>query len=151
MYPDELKYHEGHGWVRVEGEEAVIGITAYAAGELEEIIYVELPEEGFSITKDEPYGSVESSKAVEDLIAPVSGEVLRRNDEVIDAPDMINQDPYGEGWLVVVKPEDEGELDLLVTAEDYRTQVGEDDEEEEAEEEEEEPAEEELEVEDEEE
>jgi len=149
MYPDELKYHEGHGWVRVEGEEAVIGITAYAEGELEEIIYVELPEEGFSVTKDEPYGSVESSKAVEDLIAPISGEVLRRNDEVIDAPDMINQDPYGEGWLIVVKPEDEGELEQLMTAEDYRTQLGEDEEEEV--EEEEELAEEELEVEDEEE
>jgi len=141
MYPEELRYHEGHAWVREDGEELTIGVTMYAADEMGEVIFAELPEEGTEIERDEPYGSVESAKAVEDLVAPVSGVVLRRNEAVIDAPDTINDDPYTDGWLIVVRADEDGGLDSLLTAEEYRAHVGAPDTEEdtaEAEEEEEE-------------
>jgi glycine cleavage system H protein len=133
MYPEDLRYHEGHAWVRQEGDEATIGISQYAADEMGEIIFAELPDEGTEIERDEVYGNVESAKAVEDLIAPVSGTVLRRNEAVLDAPEAINEDPYGEGWLIVVRMEDESAPDNLLTAAEYRAHI---DEGEEAEEEE---------------
>jgi glycine cleavage system H protein len=138
MYPEELRYHEGHAWVREDGEELTIGISQYASEEMGEIIFAELPEEGTEIERDEPYGSVESAKAVEDLVAPVSGTVLRRNETVIDAPETINDDPYTEGWLIVVRAEEDGGLESLLTAEEYRAHVGAPEAEEEAAEEEEE-------------
>jgi len=142
MFPEELKYHEGHAWVREDGEELTIGISQYAADEMGEIIYADLPEEGTQIERDEPFGSIESAKAVEDLIAPVSGTVIRRNDAVLDAPETVNEEPYGDGWLIVVRPDEDAGLDSLLSAEEYRAHVGaseidEDVEEEEEEEEEE--------------
>ena len=138
MYPEELRYHEGHAWVREDGEELTIGVSQYASEEMGEIIFAELPEEGTEIERDEPYGSIESAKAVEDLIAPVSGTVVRRNEAAIDAPETINDEPYGEGWLIVVRAEEDGGLDSLLNADEYRAHVGAPDAEEEAEEAEEE-------------
>ncbi|MBM3473034.1 MAG: glycine cleavage system protein GcvH [Armatimonadetes bacterium] len=138
MYPEELRYHEGHAWVREDGEELTIGVSQYASEEMGEVIFAELPEEGTEIERDEPYGSIESAKAVEDLIAPVSGTVVRRNEAVIDAPETINDEPYGDGWLIVVRAEEDGGLDSLLTADEYRAHVGAPDAEEDAEEQEEE-------------
>jgi glycine cleavage system H protein len=136
MYPEDLRYHEGHAWVRQEGEEATIGVSQYAADEMGEIIFAELPDEGTEIERDEAFGNVESAKAVEDLVAPVSGTVIRRNEAVLDSPETINEDPYGEGWLIVVRVDDESSLDGLLTAKEYRAHIdeGEDAEEEEGEE-----------------
>jgi glycine cleavage system H protein len=125
MYPEELRYHEGHAWVRQDGDELTIGLTQYAVDEMGEIIFVELPEEGAELERDEPYGSIESAKAVEDLVAPVSGEVVRRNDAVLDAPETINEDCYGEGWLIVVQSAD-GDMDNLLTRDEYRSHIDED-------------------------
>lgn len=116
---DDLRFDESHTWVKDEGEELIIGISDYAQDELGEIIYVELPEVGTEITRGEPFGSVESAKAVEDLIAPVSGTVSRRNDEVIDEPETINEDPYGDGWLIAVKPSEEYDPSELLTYDQY--------------------------------
>lgn len=124
MYPDELRYHEGHAWVRQDGDELTVGVSQYAVDEMGEIIFAELPEEGYEFEREEPYGSIESAKAVEDLIAPVTGEVIRVNDEAGDAPETINEDCYGEGWLVVVKVADEADVDDLLTADEYRVHVG---------------------------
>lgn len=135
MYPEELRYHEGHAWVRQDGDELTIGLTQYAVDEMGEIIFVELPEEGTEIERDEPYGSVESAKAVEDLVAPVSGEVIRRNESVLDAPEAINDDCYGEGWLIAIQSSEEG-LDNLLTANEYRSHIDEDEADEEIEDEE---------------
>ena len=129
MYPDELRYHEGHAWVRQDGDELTVGLTQYAVDEMGEIIFVELPEEAAELERDEPYGSVESAKAVEDLIAPVSGEVVRRNNAVLDAPETINEDCYGEGWLIVVQSDEENTENLL-TAGEYRSHIDEDEDEE---------------------
>jgi len=116
---DDLRFHEGHAWVRPEGTELVIGISDYATGQLGDIVFIELPEVGATITADDPFGSIESPKAVEDLVAPVSGEVVRRNDEVVDSPETVNEDPYGEGWLIAVKPDDNTDLDALMGRDEY--------------------------------
>jgi glycine cleavage system H protein len=135
MESQDLKFHEGHAWVRQEGQELIIGISDYAQEQLGDIVFVELPEVGATLEADEPFGSVESPKAVEDLVAPVSGEVIRRNDEVVDNPETINDDPYGEGWLLAVKMTDETDLDALMSRDEYvdSTEGLEDDEEEEEE------------------
>ena len=119
MELDDLRFDESHTWVRDEGEELVIGITDYAQDELGEIIFVELPDVGTEITRGEAFGSIESAKAVEDLIAPVSGTVTRRNEDVLDEPETINEDPYGEGWLIAVKPSEEYNPSDLLTYEQY--------------------------------
>jgi len=119
MELDDLRLDESHTWVRDEGDELVIGITEYAQDELGEIIFCELPEVGTEITRGEPFGTVESAKAVEDLVAPLSGKVTRRNDDVVDAPETINEDPYGEGWLIAVKPSEEYDPNELLTYEQY--------------------------------
>jgi glycine cleavage system H protein len=119
MDVDDLRFDEGHCWVREEGEDLVVGISDYAQDELGEIIFVELPEIGAEVTRGEPFGSIESAKAVEDLIAPVTGTVTRRNDEAIDAPETINEDPYGAGWLVAVKTKEAFNPDELLTYEQY--------------------------------
>ena len=106
----ELKFHEGHTWVRQEGQELVIGVTDFAQEQLGDVVFIELPEVGAMIEAEDPFGSIESPKAVEDLIAPVSGEVIRRNDEVVDNPETVNDDAYGEGWLIAVKMTDETDL-----------------------------------------
>src|SRR6267154_3615421 len=102
-YPDDLKYHEEHDWVRIEGDEAVLGVTWFAGDALGELVHFEPPEVGATVTKDASYGEVESVKAVSDLIAPLSGEVLEVNKRVIDAPETVNDDPYGEGWLIRIR------------------------------------------------
>lgn len=118
--PAELKYTKDHEWVRIEGEEAVIGITDFAQSELGDIVFVEVETEGESIDSEEIFGSVEAVKTVSDLYMPLSGEVLSFNSELEDAPEVINSDPYGEGWMIRVKISDTSEIDTLLSAEQYR-------------------------------
>ena len=119
-YPDELKYHREHDWARIEGDTATLGVTWYAQDALGEIVHFEPPEEGSSVAKDESYGEVESVKAVSDLISPLSGEVVEVNQAVAEAPETINEDPYGAGWLVRIRLSDPGEVDELLDAAAYR-------------------------------
>jgi glycine cleavage system H protein len=119
-YPEDLKYHEEHDWARIEGDEAVLGITWFAADALGELVHFEPPEVGSSVTKDQSYGEVESVKAVSDVIAPLSGEVVAVNDQVVDAPETVNEDPYGNGWLIRIRLADPGETDALLAVEAYR-------------------------------
>jgi glycine cleavage system H protein len=119
-YPDDLKYHEEHDWARIEGDEAVVGITWFAADALGELVHFEAPEVGSTLAKDQSYGEVESVKAVSDVIAPLSGEVLEVNGQVVDAPETVNEDPYGTGWLLRIRVGDSGEVDALLDAGAYR-------------------------------
>ena len=119
-YPDELRYHPAHDWARVEGDEATLGITWYAQDSLGELVHYEPPEVGATIAKESVYGEVESVKAVSDLIAPLSGEVLEVNQKVVDEPETVNEDPYGEGWLVRIRLSDSGEVDALLDAAGYQ-------------------------------
>ncbi len=123
MYPDELKYTREHEWVRVEGGEGVIGITEYAQDELGDVVFVELPGGGTIIAQNEPFGAVESVKAVSDLFAPVSGEVTAVNTDLENAPETVNGDAYGEGWMIRVRLSDEGEIDSLMDAAAYEKLV----------------------------
>lgn len=123
-YPADLRYHREHDWVRVEGEEAVFGITWYAQDALGEVVYYDPPAVGSSITKDSSYGELESVKAVSDIIAPASGEVVAVNGAVSDRPEIVNEDPYGEGWLVRVRLSDPSELDDLLDEPAYREYLG---------------------------
>jgi glycine cleavage system H protein len=118
-YPNDLKYHAEHDWARVEGDTATLGITWYAQDSLGEIVHYEAPEAGATITKDTSYGEVESVKAVSDVIAPLSGEILEVNALLADTPETINDDPYGEGWLVKIRLADPSELDALLDADAY--------------------------------
>ena len=119
-YPEDLRYHEEHDWVRIEGEEATFGITWYAQDSLGEVVFYEPPEVGKTIQKDSSYAEVESVKAVSDVIAPLSGEVTAVNEDLGDAPERINEDPYGEGWLIKVKLSSPAERDSLLSAAEYR-------------------------------
>ena len=119
-YPEELRYHSEHDWARIEGDTATLGVTWYAQDALGEIVHYEPPEEGTSVAKDESYGEVESVKAVSDLIAPLSGEVVEVNQALVDAPETINEDPYGGGWLVKIRLSDPSEVDSLMDAAAYR-------------------------------
>ncbi len=119
-YPPELKYHAEHDWARVEGDEATFGITWYAQDALGEVVFYDPPEVGKSIAANESYAEVESVKAVSDVFAPLSGEVVAVNDALADSPERINDDPYGEGWLVKVKLSDPSELDGLLDVEAYK-------------------------------
>jgi len=120
-YPDDLLYHDQHDWARLEGDEhAVFGITWYAQDSLGEVVFYDPPEPGAAIDKDASYAEVESVKAVSDVIAPLSGEIVEVNEALADAPEKINEDPYGEGWLVKVKLSAPGETDALLGAEEYR-------------------------------
>ena len=124
-YPADLRYHPEHDWARVEGEEAVLGITWYAQDALGELVHFEAPEVGATVTKDGAYAEVESVKAVSDVIAPLSGEVLEVNQKAVDEPETINEEPYGAGWLVRIRMADAGELDALMDAEAYKAHVAE--------------------------
>jgi glycine cleavage system H protein len=119
-YPDDLKYHAEHDWARIEGDTATLGITWYAQDALGEIVHYEPPEQGSSVAKDESYGEVESVKAVSDLIAPLSGEVVEVNHALVDAPETINEDPYGGGWLIRIRLSDPAEVDGLMDVAAYR-------------------------------
>ena len=118
-YPDGLKYYPEHDWARIEGDEATFGITWYAQDSLGEVVFFEPPAVGSSLTKDTSYTEVESVKAVSDVIAPLSGEVLAVNEALASSPETINEDPYGEGWLVKVKLSDPSEVDALLDADAY--------------------------------
>ena len=120
-YPDDVKYHREHDWARVEGDTATLGVTWYAQDALGEIVHFEPPEVGGSVAKDESYGEVESVKAVSDLISPLSGEVVEVNQAVVDAPETINEDPYGNGWLIRIRLNDPGEVDALLDVDAYTT------------------------------
>ena len=119
-YPDDLKYHPEHDWARVDGDTATLGITWYAQDQLGEVVFFDPPDIGATITKDQAYAEVESVKAVSDVIAPVSGEIVDVNEALKDSPEQINEDSYGEGWLVKVKLSDPAEVDSLMDAESYR-------------------------------
>ena len=119
-YPDELIYHAEHDWARVEGEQATFGITWYAQDSLGEVVFFDPPEVGTATSKDESYAEVESVKAVSDVIAPLSGEVVEVNEALADAPEKINEDPYGEGWLVKVRLTAPQEAEALLGASEYR-------------------------------
>ena len=119
-YPDELRYHPEHDWARIEGDEARLGITWYAQDSLGELVHFEPPDTGTTIAKDASYGEVESVKAVSDLITPLSGEVIEVNQKVVDAPETVNADPYGEGWLVRIRLSDPAQAEALLDAAAYR-------------------------------
>lgn len=122
-FPNELRYSKDHEWVKVDGNKAVIGISAHAAEALGDVVFVELPEEGDSVAAEDTFGSVESVKAVSDLLSPVSGNVVAINEALLDAPEMINSDPYGEGWMIEVELEDASQLDELLSAAEYEAFV----------------------------
>jgi glycine cleavage system H protein len=119
-YPDDLKYHPEHDWARIDGDEATLGVTWYAQDALGELVHYEPPEVGATVTKDSSYGEAESVKAVSDLISPLSGEVLEVNAKVVDEPETVNEDPYGEGWLIRIRVSDPAEVDALLDVEAYR-------------------------------
>ncbi|CAK6702074.1 glycine cleavage system protein GcvH [Synechococcus sp. CCY9201] len=122
-FPDDCRYADSHEYVRGEGDQLRLGLSAFAIDQLGDIVFVELPEVGASLKRGESFGSVESVKAVEDLMAPISGVVEARNEAVLASPEELQNDPYGEGWLLVVRPSDRGELDALLEAPSYRAKV----------------------------
>jgi glycine cleavage system H protein len=122
-YPDDLKYHPEHDWARIDGDEATLGITWWAQDALGELVHYEPPDEGSTVSKDESYGEVESVKAVSDLIAPLSGEVLEVNAAVVDAPETVNEDPYGAGWLIRIRLGDPAEVESLQDVNAYRASL----------------------------
>jgi glycine cleavage system H protein len=119
-YPDDLRYHPEHDWARIDGDVATFGITWYAQDQLGEVVFVDPPEVGKSVTKDEPYAEIESVKAVSDVFAPLSGEIVEVNEALKDDPEKINADPYGDGWLVKVRLSDTAEVDSLMDVTAYR-------------------------------
>ena len=124
-YPDDLKYHAEHDWARVAGDEAVLGITWFAQDALGELVHYEPPNEGDTIAKDSAYGEVESVKAVSDVIAPLSGEVLEVNAKVVEEPETVNEDPYGDGWLIRIRMTNPSEADSLLGLDAYKQVVAE--------------------------
>ena len=122
-YPDDLKYHKEHDWARIEGDEAVLGITWFAQDALGELVHYEPPNEGDTIARDSAYGEVESVKAVSDVIAPLSGEVLEVNTKVVDEPETVNDDPYGEGWLIRIRLSNPSETESLLGVDAYKQVV----------------------------
>ncbi len=123
QFPDDLRYTKEHEWARVEGDLVRVGITYYAQDALGDVVYVELPEPGTRVNKAAPFGEIQSPKAVSDLFAPVSGEVVERNEEAATAPELTNEDPYGDGWLVLIRPDDPSEVATLMAAAEYRSLV----------------------------
>ena len=122
-YPSDLSYHEEHDWARIDGDVATFGITWYAQDQLGEVVFFDPPEVGKTVRRGDPYAEVESVKAVSDVIAPLSGEIVEVNTELGDAPETINSDPYGEGWLVKVRLSDQSELDSLLDRDTYTAQL----------------------------
>ena len=122
-FPDDCRYADSHEYVQAQGDSVRIGISAFAVDQLGDIVFVELPEVGAAITAGQSFGSVESVKAVEDLMAPLSGVVEARNEAVLSDPETLQNDPYGEGWLLLVRPSDAAAADTLMDADSYRTKV----------------------------
>ncbi|HVG76093.1 MAG TPA: glycine cleavage system protein GcvH [Thermoleophilaceae bacterium] len=123
-YPEDLKYHVEHDWARIDGDQATFGITWYAQDALGEVVFFDPPEVGASVSKDDSYAEVESVKAVSDVFAPLSGEIVEVNEALADNPEKVNQDPYGEGWMVKVRLSDPSELDQLMDVNAYRELLG---------------------------
>jgi len=123
-FPKELKYSKDHEWLKVEGDVAYIGITQFAQGELGDIVFVDVDTEEEILEKEEVFGSIEAVKTVSDLFMPVSGKILSFNDKLEDAPELINSDPYGDGWIIKILVSDFSELDVLLDADSYRELVG---------------------------
>lgn len=121
--PAELKYTKDHEWVRAEADEAVVGITEFAQGELGDIVFVEIETEGETLDKDEVFGTIEAVKTVSDMFMPVAGEITEVNPRLEETPDIVNKDPYGEGWMVKIKMSDPGQYDDLLTADQYKTLI----------------------------
>jgi glycine cleavage system H protein len=119
-YPDDLRYHEEHDWARIDGDQATFGVTWYAQDALGEVVFFDPPDVGASVTKDQTYAEVESVKAVSDVFAPLSGEIVEVNEELADSPERINADPYGDGWMIKVRMTDPSEADKLMDAAAYR-------------------------------
>ncbi len=124
-YPDDLRYHPEHDWARVDGDEAVLGITWFAQDALGELVHFEAPEVGTTVAKDAAYAEVESVKAVSDVVAPLSGEVLEVNQKVVDEPETVNEDPYGDGWLVRIRLAESSEVDALLDVGAYKAHLAE--------------------------
>jgi len=120
MLPEDRKYSKEHEWIKVDGDKGTVGITDYAQEQLGDVVYVELPEVGAKITAMEVFGNIESVKAVSELFSPVSGEVLEVNDKVVDTPELVNSQPYGDAWLIVVKVGDASDVDALMSAAQYQ-------------------------------
>lgn len=123
--PKDLRYSEEHEWVKTEGDVVRVGITHFAQAELGDIVFVELPEVGATVKADEPFGSVESVKTVSELYAPISGEVVAVNDNLSDSPELVNESPYEEAWMITIKPSDASQVDKLMTAEQYEEMTNE--------------------------
>ena len=117
--PDDLKYSKDHEWIRIEGDTAVVGITDYAQDSLGDVVYVELPNEGENFNAHDAFGSVESVKAVSEIFTPVAGEIVASNEDLNDTPEVVNDDPYGDAWMVKIKMDNSGEADALLSAEEY--------------------------------
>lgn len=124
-YPDDLRYHPEHDWARIEGDEAVLGITWFAQDALGDLVHFEAPAVGGTTVKDQSYGEVESVKAVSDVISPLSGEIIAVNERAVDEPELINDDPYGEGWLVRIRLSDPAEIETLLDVAAYTAHVAE--------------------------
>lgn len=122
-FPEDLKYSKEHEWLRISGNVATIGISDYAQDQLGEIVFVELPDEGEEFSKDDAFGVVESVKSVNDVYSPVSGHIVEVNDPIVDGPEIVNEDPYGEGWLVKIEISDTTELKGLMTAKQYEAYI----------------------------
>jgi glycine cleavage system H protein len=123
MYPEDLRYTSEHEWARREGDSVRVGITHFAQDSLGDIVYVDIPGPGTAVGAGQPFGEVESTKSVSDLFSPVTGEIVERNGALEEAPELVNQDPYGEGWMVVIKPSNMGDVDALLSANDYKALV----------------------------
>jgi len=123
-FPENVKYSHDHEWIRVEGNEAYVGITDFAQSELGEIVYVDIPTVGETLESGEVFGSIEAVKTVSDLLMPVTGKVLEMNAELEDAPELVNKDPYGEGWIIKITVQKPEELDNLLSAEQYKNFIG---------------------------
>jgi len=132
-YPDDLYYNRNHLWVRIQGNRGTVGVTDYAQREMGEVLFVDLPEEGSQVDKDDVFGSLESSKTVAELRCPVSGEIVSINKDLEEEPSLVNDDPYGNGWLIVVEVDDPNELEEMINAADYEEMLEQEDEEDEEE------------------
>jgi glycine cleavage system H protein len=132
-YPDDLYYNRSHLWIRIQGNRGTVGVTDYAQREMGEVLFVDLPEEGSQVEKDDVFGSLESSKTVAELRCPVSGEIVSINKDLEEEPSLVNDDPYGNGWLIVVEIDDPNELEDMINAADYEEMLEQEDEEEEEE------------------
>lgn len=122
--PSNLKYSKDHEWIRVEGQEAVIGITDFAQGQLGDIVFVDVTTEGETLDQDEIFGSIEAVKTVSDAFLPVGGEILEFNEALVDSPESVNKDPYGAGWIIKIRMTDPSQVDSLLSAEDYKKLIG---------------------------